>query len=769
MTTDIENATLTMSHWGAYRVGTRDSRVATVTPFELDPEPSPLIEAMPGVVHHDSRIVGPMVRKGWLENGRASDTAGRGTEPFVAVSWDEALDRVANELARVKADHGNEAFYGGSGWGSAGTFHSAAGQIKRFFNSFGGYVDQVTNYSFGSASVILPRVVGSMDPLSRPTTWPTIIDNTRLFLAFGGVSIKNIQTCKNGIGVHETQRYLRAARNAGVEFVQICPIRDFFADDPGAEWLAPRPNTDTAIMIGLAHTLFVEGLHDTDFLDRYCVGFDRFRAYLVGESDGVPKDADWAAAISGIDGETLRALARRMAASRTMISVSWSVQRCDHGEQPCWMAITLAAMLGQIGLPGGGVGFGYGSNGGTGNPTPPLTPPSLPMGSNSTGAYIPVARVSDMLLNPGAEYDFNGERRTYPDIRMMYWAGGNPFHKHQDINRFLKAWQRPETIIVHEPWWTPAARRADIVLPVTTTLERNDIAATDRDRFFVAMQRAVPPVGEARNDYDIFANLAGRLGFGDRFTEGRDEMDWLRHMYDVARQNAARREIEMPGFDEFWRDGFVEFPAPEDPPVLFEAFRANPQRAGLKTPSGRIEIFSDTIDGFGYDDCPGHPTWLEPAEWLGSDMSARHPLHLISNQPRYRLHSQMDFGAPSQASKVQAREPVWIHPHDATPRGIVDGDVVRLFNDRGTCLAGAEVTDRIRPGVLRLSTGAWFDPLESGKIGSLDKHGNPNVLTLDKGSSRLSQSCIAQSALVEVELFDGDLPPITAYDQPATT
>ena len=261
-------------------------------------------------------------------------------------------------------------------------------------------------------------------------------------------------------------------------------------------------------MIGLAHSLFVEGLHDTDFLARYCVGFDRFRAYLVGESDGVPKDADWAAAISGIDGETLLALARRMAASRTMISVSWSVQRCDHGEQPCWMAITLAAMLGQIGLPGGGVGIGYGSTGGTGNPTPVLTPPSLPMGSNSTGAYIPVARVSDMLLNPGAEYDFNGERRTYPDIRMMYWAGGNPFHKHQDINRFLKAWQRPETIIVHEPWWPPAARRADLVLPVTTPLERNDIIAPARGDFAVASKKAVEPFGQARNDHEIFGAIA---------------------------------------------------------------------------------------------------------------------------------------------------------------------------------------------------------------------------------------------------------------------
>ncbi len=768
MTTAKEYSTFTMSHWGAYHVETQDGRVANVAPFERDPEPSPLIQAMPGVVHHGSRIVQPMVRQGWLDAGHASDTAGRGTEPFVAVSWNDALELLANELSRVKAAHGNEAFYPASGWGSAGAFHSASSQLKRFFNSFGGCVDQVTNYSFGAASVIVPHVVGSMAPLSQPTTWPTIIDSTGLFVAFGGASSKNSQTSMDGIGTHETQRYLRDARNAGMDFVQVSPMSNDFADELGAEWLALRPNTDTAVMLGLAHTLYVEGLHDTDFLDRYSVGFDRFRVYLTGESDGVPKNADWAAAISGIDAETLRGLARRMANSRTMISVSWSVQRADHGEQPCWMAITLAAMLGQIGLPGGGVGIGYGSNGVTGNPTPGVASSQLPKGSNSTGEFIPMARISDMLLNPGAEYDFNGERRTYPDIRLMYWAGGNPFHKHQDINRLLEAWRRPETIIVNEPWWTPTARRADIVLPVTTTLERNDLVFTGRDRFCAAMQRAVPPVGEARNEYDIFTDLAGRLGFRETFTEGRDEMDWLRHMYDATRQNAAELNIEMPDFDEFWLDGYVELPAPEHPPVLFGAFRADPRQAPLKTPSGRIEIFSETIDRFGYDDCPGHPTWLQPAEWLGSDAAKRHPLHLISNQPRHRLHSQMDFGAPSQASKVRAREPVRIHPDDAAPRGIEDGDVVRLFNDRGMCLAGAEVTDSIRPGVLRLSTGAWFDPLASDEIGSLDKHGNPNMLTLDKGTSRLAQSCSAQSALVEIELFAGALPPITAYDQPDT-
>jgi biotin/methionine sulfoxide reductase len=767
MTSAPEKDPITVSHWGAYRVATSNGRVTGITPFEYDPEPSPMIHAMPGVVHAECRISHPMIRKGWLENRHNSDTTGRGTDPFVAVPWDEALDMAAAELDRVRTDHGNEAIFGSSGWASAGAFHSAGTQLKRFLNDIGGFVDQVTNYSFGSASVIVPRVTGSMEPVMRPTSWPNIVAHTRLMVAFGGVSPKNSQVSKDGFGRHETQNYLRDARAAGIEFVQISPIRDDFIDEMDADWLAARPNTDTAVMLGLAHTLAAEGLHNPDFLARYCTGFDRFRAYLTGETDGVAKDADWAAAISGIDADTIRALARRMAAMRTMISMSWSVQRSDHGEQPCWMAITLAAMLGQIGLPGGGVGIGYGSIGTTGSQASKMPNFGLAQGGNAVANYVPVARVVDMLLNPGTAYDFNGERLTYPDIRLIYWAGGNPFHKQQDLNRFLKAWQRPETVIVHEPWWTPAARRADIVFPVTTTLERNDIGSGLRDRFFIAMQQAVPPVGDARSDYDIFAGLAQRLGVHAEFTEGRDEMGWLRHMYGVARRSATRIGVDMPDFDAFWEDGYLEFTTPKDSAILFEAFRNDPDKSALKTPSGKIEIFSETIDGFGYDDCPGHPAWLEPVEWLGSDKAARHPLHLISNQPLRRMHSQLDFGGPSQNTKIGGREPVSIHPDDAARRGIADGDIVRLFNDRGACLAGAAITDRVRPGVVRLSTGAWLDPLNAGDIGSLEKHGNPNVLTIDKGSSKLAQSCIAQSALVEIERYDGDVPPITAYDQPA--
>jgi biotin/methionine sulfoxide reductase len=283
------------------------------------------------------------------------------------------------------------------------------------------------------------------------------------------------------------------------------------------------------------------------------------------------------------------------------------------------------------------------------------------------------------------------------------------------------------------------------------------------------MQQAIPAVAEARTEYAIYSALAERLGFHAAFTEGRTEMEWLRHLWEATRGLAAQRQLDLPSFEDFWAAGHVELPLPANPPVLFEAFRRDPRAHPLKTPSGRIELFSEKIAGFGYDDCPGHPVWLEPAEWLGSERARTYPLHLLSNQPRSRLHSQLDCADVSRDAKVAGREPVCLNPEDAAARGISSGDVVRIHNVRGACLAGAVVTDAIRRGVVQLSTGAWFDPLDPAQIGSLDKHGNPNVLTLDKGTSRLAQCCSAQSALVEVERFEGVVPPITAFAPPVTS
>ena len=757
-----------LTHWGAYRPVTEGGRVVRLDPFEQDNDPSPIGRSMPDAVTDALRIAGPMVRTGYLERGPAS-REGRGSDSFTPVSWETATRLVANEIERVRRRHGNSAIFGGSyGWASAGRFHHAQSQIHRFLNLCGGYTASVNTHSHAAAEVLLPHLIGSQDGLEgNHTPWGTIAAHTKLFVAFGGLPLKNTQVSAGGVAHHNAKERLLACRAAGCEFVNIGPLRSDVADELGAEWLPARPNSDTALMFGLCHTLHAEGLHDAAFLERYTAGFGQFLDYLVGRSDGVVKDADWAAEKCGIDAEKIRALARRMASNRTMISVSWSLQRALRGEQPLWAAITLAAMLGQIGLPGGGFGFGYCGSNRVGNPTYGFSWPAFPQGRNPIRDFIPVARLVDMLLSPGEPFEFNGGHYRYPDIRLVYWAGGNPFHHQQDLNRLVRAWKRPETVVVHEPWWNPLARHADIVLPCTTTLERNDIGIARGEQHFFAMRQAMSPHGDARNDYDILAGIAAHLGFAEKLTEGLDEMGWLRRLYGEARGKAAENGLSLPEFDEFWRLGHVRLPPPSNTPSMLQPFREDPVANALKTPSGKIEIYSERIAGFGYADCPGHAAWLEPEEWLGAPAASRYPLHLISNQPVTRLHSQYDNGIVSRESKIAGREPVTLNPADASARGIAAGDIVRLYNERGACLAGAILSDTVAPGVVQIATGAWYDPVGQGDNAPLDRHGNPNVLTLDVGTSRLAQGPVAHSALVEVEKFAGIPPPVGAFDPPA--
>ncbi|MCA0305745.1 MAG: molybdopterin-dependent oxidoreductase, partial [Proteobacteria bacterium] len=400
---------------------------------------------------------------------------------------------------------------------------------------------------------------------------------------------------------------------------------------------------------------------------------------------------------------------------------------------------------------------------------PKYSGPTLPQLTNAVSDFIPVARFTDMLLNPGGTVPYNGRTITYPDIRLVYWAGGNPFHHHQDLNRLMAAWQKPETIVFHEQFWTPAARLADVVLPATVSLERDDIGYGSRERYVIAMKKAREPIGEARDDYWIFGQLAERLGAGATFTEGRDTMQWLAHLYAEARDKSAKAGVALPAFDDFWAAGLAEAEGETRHPVMLSQFRADPAAHPLKTPSGKIEIFSERIASFGYDDCPGHATWFEPIEWLGAAKAKQYPLHMLSDQPNDKLHSQLDHSPHARSTKVRGRQPVTLHPDDAAARGIADGDLVRVYNDRGACLAGAKLSARIRRGVVRLSTGAWFDPENTGSNQPLEKHGNPNALTLDIGASKLSQGCIAQTCLVEIERFDGPAPAVTAHRVPAFT
>ena len=756
------------AHWGHFEVEVRDDEVVGIHPSPNDPDPSPILESIPGTVKHPTRIECPMVRAGYLEQGPGCTNARRGQDVFVPVDWNRALDLLATELSRVRTDHGNQAIFAGCyGWASAGRFHHAQSQIHRFLNPFGGYTYSVDTYSTAALTVLLPYIVGEKPYIwQNCTSWPVVAEHADTIVMFGGVPLKNTQVNPGGSGRHIVRESLERCRQRGVEFINLSPLRDDAAKFLDTKWLALRPNTDAAVMLGLAHTIIEKGAHDQDFLDSHCVGFARFRDYVLGLSDGAAKDADWAASISGLPAGEIRALAERMTKGRTFIVLSWSIQRSHHGEQPYWAGTALAALLGQIGMPGGGFGFGYGAIGGMGNPTIDLPLPTLGQGQNPVETYIPVARITDLLNRPGDTIDYNGKRLTFPDIRLVYWCGGNPFHHHQKLNTLIAAWKKPDTIVIQDPWWTPPARHADIVLPATSPLERNDIGVAKLDPYMTAMYQAVEPVGQARHDHDIFSGLAGRLGFQSAFTEDRTEMEWLRHMYEVSRQQVAEKGITMPGFDDFWSEGSFRFPDPEEQPVLFKAFREDPVANPLTTPSEKIELYSETIAGYHYDDCPGHPVWMEPCEWLGAPQANRFPLHLISNQPSTRLHSQLDPGATSVANKIRGREPIRLNPLDAEKRGISQNDIVRVYNDRGACLAGARITEDVREGVVALSTGAWYDPLEPGTPGTLCVHGNPNVLTPDIGTSKLAQGPSAHTALVEVERYEDELPEIRVFEPP---
>ena len=744
-----------LAHWGAFTAVVEDGKLIRCEPFANDPNPSPLLESITPMVYSDKRIRKPAIRRSWLQQREKSDRTLRGREDFVEVEWDVALDLVAQENRRVRDRYGPSGLFTGSyGWSSAGRLHHARSLVRRFYFSGGGGVDQLGNYSWGSAQFFLAYVIGTFSPLTgRVTSWPSVVEHCELFIAFGGLALKNAQVSSGGSAEHSLKPWLEKLAQKGTPVINISPMRDDCPAFVNAEWIPIRPNTDVALMLALAYEIQRVDGQDQAFLATHCVGYEQLADYIRGVNDGIAKTPEWASEITGIPAPRISQLAQQLIGVRSFMTCSYSVQRAHRGEQPYWMVIALSAMLGQVGLPGGGFSFGHGSMNGVGNPRIDTPGPSMPVGKNPAGLAIPVARICDMLLQPGQPYQFQGETHTYPDIHLVHWAGGNPFHHHQQLNRLVEGWQKPDTVIVQDIWWTPAAKMADIVLPVTSSLERNDIGGSSRDRYVLAMHQAIAPQHQARNDFDIFADLAERLGYRSQFTENRDEMAWIRHIYQECGVAQQPHGVAWPDFESFWQRGHVDLPAPPKEFVFFDAFRENPQANPLQTPSGKIELFSEKIASYHYEDFAPHAEWQPPVEWLGAPQAEQWPLHLISIQPEDRLHSQLDPAPLAQGNKTAGRETLYMHPQDAAKRDITEGSQVQVSNLRGHCLAGVRITDGVTRGVVLMATGAWFDPGFGGKQHKVEQSGNPNVLTLDIGTSRLTQGPNAMSCLVEVALY----------------
>ena len=777
----------TGSHWGAIRAWVKGGKVVEIRPFEEDRNPTDMHKGIHGLIYNPSRIRYPMARVDWLKNRKNSDRTQRGDNRFVRLTWDEALDLFYEELERVQSEYGPWALYAGAtGWRQTGQFHSCTNHMNRAVGMHGNFVKKVGDYSTGAGQTILPYVLGSTEVYSQGTSWPVILENSKTVVFWASDPVKNLQvgwTCET----HESLSYFddlkQKISDGSIRAISVDPVRSKTQNQIGCEQLYLHPQTDVALMLAIAHTLYTEKLHDEEFLDIYTLGFERFIAYVMGEAeDGVAKTPEWASPICGVDPEAIREFARLLASDRTQLIFGWAVQRQQHGEQPYWMGAIIAAMLGQIGLPGGGISYShhYSSVGEptSGANTPGAFPLNLDLGKrpehdnsdfNGASSTIPVARWIDCLLDPGGKIQFNGGEVTFPDIKMCVFTGCNPWHHHQDRNRMRKAFQKLETIVTVDYSWNATCRHSDLVLPACTQFERNDIDTYGAysNRGVIAMHKLVDPLFHSKTDFEIFTELCRRFGRHDEYTQGKDELEWVEQLYEETRA-ANGDNFAMPAFEEFWKLGYVKFAAGENW-VRHESYREDPEINALGTPSGFIEISSRTIESFGYDDCGVHPIWMEKLERShGGPGSENYPLWLQSCHPDKRLHSQMCESDEFRATyAVQGREPCYMNPDDAAARGIKDGDLVRVFNDRGQLLAGARVSDDYPPGVVRIEEGAWYGPVDAS-IGALDTYGDPNTLTMDHGTSKLAQATSANTCLVEMERFTGEVPGVTSFGGPTT-
>ena len=772
------------SHWGAFRAKVENGIWTKTVPFEKDLHPSSMLEGLREVVYNPSRVKYPMIRLDWLKHSYRSDTKQRGDNRFVRVPWSQALDFFHHELERVQNTYGPSALYSGhSGWQSCGKLNTAGTIMQRAIGLHGTSLAKMGDYSTGSAQVILPYVAGAMEVYEQQTSWPLVLKHTKNIILWGSDPIKNLQVgwLIPDHSVYGYYQELAKKVEAGeINVIHIDPVKNASYKFFGGKQIPVNPQTDVPLMLAIAHTLYTEERYNKTFLADYTTGFDEFLPYLLGTKDGVEKTPEWAAKITGISAEEIRELALTMASGRTQIMGGWCLQRMQHGEQYAWMIVVLAAMLGEIGLPGGGFGFGWHYNdAGTVTSAGPL----MSGFSSVTGVdpihngsykdyskYIPVARFVECIENPGKTIDFNGHKVTFPLMKMAIFCGNNPFHHHQDRNRMIKAWRKLETVVSVEHQWTATCRFADIVLPATTTYERNDIEqfGNHSNKGIIAMKQIVEPLFEAKDDFDIFRELCTRFDREEAFTGGKTKMQWIEEIYNGARLQGRGIGVRMPNFVKFWtEEQFISFPEGTEW-VRHAAFRDEPDLEPLGTPSGLIEIYSKTIADMGYNDCQGHPMWFEKIERShGGPQSKIYPIHLQSCHPQHRLHSQLcssdDF---RNTYTVAGREPCFINTNDAKKRGIKTGDIVRLFNKRGQVLAGAVVTDDYKSGVCRIHEGAWYSPLEGGKPGTLCTYGDPNVLTLDIGTSKLAQATSAHTALVEIEKYKGSIKKVSAFQGP---
>ncbi len=672
-------------------------------------------------IHHPERLMYPQKRVG-----------PKGSGQFTRISWDEALDTLAAELTRVKNSYGSGAILLMTGGGYLASLHRGGSAAHRLLNQFGGYVTHYGNISSeGAVWASLTQYGSVMVGNSRDD-----LLNSKLILLWGWDPARMIS------GTNTMYHLIRAKEN-GARVIAIDPRYHDTAATVAHQWIPIRPGTDTAVMAAMAQVMIREGLHDQAFLDRYTVGFDRFREYVLGQEDGIEKTPAWAAEISGVPAETIVALAREYATTKPAALMDCQgPARSAMGEQYNRCAATLCAMTGNVGRPGGSAGGGL-----MGIPVAHMfRAPGIPAGKNPFELEGPKVKatldirqrvIKRIHINTLFDAILQGKKGGYPsDIRMAWSMCNNYLNQTGNSNKAARALQALEFFAVQELFMTAQARYADLLLPVTSTAERSDLMRPwPSGPYFLFSNRALAPLGECKSDLQIAGELAERLGIENFNPYGEEE--WLQRLFE----GNSDLKTNVPDYEAFRRTGIQRLKLKE-PVVAFRKQIEDPENHPFETPSGKIEIFSQRAADIRHPLCPPIPKYMPTPEDRNDPLAQKYPLQLITPHPRNRVHSEL-----YKVEWLRETEPhrVWINPKDAGPRGIADNDMVHVFNDRGRIAITAWVTERIMPGVVSVFEGAWYAPDEQG----VDRGGCANTLTRDAYSG--GGAAVLNTSLVQVE------------------
>ncbi len=702
----------------------KDNRIVRVEGDDIA-EPEQLrtclrCRALRQYVHHPQRLMYPQKRVGE-----------RGEGKFERISWDEALETLAGQLSRVKETYGNEGIFLATGGGYLAGLHNGGFAAQRLMNQFGGCVTHYGNISSeGAVWASLTQYGSVMVGHSREDML-----NSKLIILWGWDPARMISGTN-------TMYHLIKARENGARVIAIDPRYHDTAATVADEWIPIRPGTDTAMMVAMANVMITENLHDQTFLDKYSVGFDKFKDYVLGQEDGTEKTPQWAAEICGVGADTISRLARDYAGTKPAALMDCQgPARSAMGEQYNRCAATLSAMTGNVGRPGGSACGGL-----MGIPVghmfrmsaiPPGKNPFEMEGPNVKGTLDIRERVIKRVhINTIFDAILEGKQGGYPaDIRLMWSMCNNYLNQTGNSNKAARALQKLEFFCAQELFMTAQARYADLLLPVTSAVERSDLTRPwPSGPYFTFMNRALEPLGECKSDLDIVSELAQRLGIEGFNPHTEDQ--WLKMFVDLN----PEYQQHIKDYDKFKTDGIHRVKL-DEPIIAFKAQIDDIEKNPFPTPSGKIEIFSQRAADLNKPDTPPIPKYLPTPEDRNDPLIEKFPLQLLTPHPKNRVHSEL-YMVPWLREVEEHR--AWVNPVDADSRGIKDGDEIFVYNDRGKVAIQAWVTERIIPGVICIFEGAWYNPDKEG----IDRGACANTLTKDAYSG--GGAAVLNTSLVEI-------------------